>query len=152
LKRGGVKSAKPRGASPRARGAPAKGVPTKPRVASPPAKAAFAKAAFAKAAFAKAATTKVPPAKAPSGKAAPGLRERASTGPVGRTLPKPWPVPFWIAAKRDGQRLDDDILRTLVMGAATDAIPDYQTSAMLMAIVFRGLSLRWSPPAACSFR
>jgi len=58
---------------------------------------------------------------------------------VGRTLPKPWPVPFWIAAKRDGHRLDDDILRTLVMGAATDAIPDYQTSAMLMAIVFRGL-------------
>jgi pyrimidine-nucleoside phosphorylase len=51
-------------------------------------------------------------------------------------------VPFWIAAKRDGQALEDDVLRTLVHGAATGAIPDYQTSALLMAIVFRGLDER----------
>jgi len=57
-------------------------------------------------------------------------------------LPQPWPVPFWIAAKRDGQTLEDDVLRTLVHGAATGAIPDYQTSALLMAIVFRGMDER----------
>jgi pyrimidine-nucleoside phosphorylase len=51
-------------------------------------------------------------------------------------------VPTLIARKRDGGALDDDAIRALIAGAATGAIPDYQTAALLMAIVWRGLSPR----------
>jgi pyrimidine-nucleoside phosphorylase len=52
------------------------------------------------------------------------------------------PVPTWIAVKRDGGELDDHALRAIVEGASLGVIPDYQLSAMLMAIVWRGLSPR----------
>jgi thymidine phosphorylase len=45
-----------------------------------------------------------------------------------------------IRAKRDGQRLSDEQIRWVV-GAYTDgAIPDEQMSALLMAVVFRGMT------------
>ena len=54
----------------------------------------------------------------------------------------PLPVTTWIARKRDGGVLDDDAIRALIAGAATGRVPDYQLAAMLMAIVWRGLSPR----------
>ena len=52
------------------------------------------------------------------------------------------PVTAWIARKRDGGALDDDAIRALIAGAATGRVPDYQLAALLMAIVWRGLSPR----------
>ena len=46
-----------------------------------------------------------------------------------------------IRRKRDGAALDADAIRSFVAGATTGAWPDYQVSAMLMAIVLRGMSL-----------
>jgi pyrimidine-nucleoside phosphorylase len=46
-----------------------------------------------------------------------------------------------IRRKRDGAALDADGIRSFVAGATTGAWPDYQVSAMLMAIVLRGMSL-----------
>ena len=66
---------------------------------------------------------------------APKYRRRAA-GTV------PLAVPGLIARKRDGGALDDDAIRALVTGAATGAVPDYQLAALLMAIVWRGLSAR----------
>jgi pyrimidine-nucleoside phosphorylase len=57
-------------------------------------------------------------------------------------LPATLPVPSWIATKRDGGALDDDALRAIIAGATRGTIPDYQLSALLMAIVWRGLSAR----------
>jgi pyrimidine-nucleoside phosphorylase len=51
-------------------------------------------------------------------------------------------VPSWIAAKRDGGELADDAIRALINGAVAGKIPDYQIAALLMAVVFRGLSPR----------
>jgi pyrimidine-nucleoside phosphorylase len=51
-------------------------------------------------------------------------------------------VPSLIAAKRDGRELTDAELRAVVTGAARGDIPDYQLSALLMAIVWRGLTTR----------
>jgi len=45
-----------------------------------------------------------------------------------------------IARKRDGRALSREDIDTFVAGAATGAIPDYQASALLMAIVIRGMS------------
>jgi pyrimidine-nucleoside phosphorylase len=56
--------------------------------------------------------------------------------------PVPLAVPAVIARKRDGGALTDAELRAVVAGAATGAIPDYQLSALLMAIVWRGLTTR----------
>jgi pyrimidine-nucleoside phosphorylase len=47
-----------------------------------------------------------------------------------------------IRTKRDGGRLTDDELRAFARGAADGSIPDYQLSALLMAIFFRGLDDR----------
>ncbi len=47
-----------------------------------------------------------------------------------------------IARKRDGEELDADQIRTFVHGAANGSVPAYQASALLMAIVLRGLSDR----------
>jgi pyrimidine-nucleoside phosphorylase len=60
----------------------------------------------------------------------------------------PRSVPRWIATKRDGLALDPAIIDDFIAGAADGSIPDYQISAMLMAVVFRGLSeselVRWT--------
>ncbi|HMF41398.1 MAG TPA: thymidine phosphorylase, partial [Polyangia bacterium] len=54
----------------------------------------------------------------------------------------PLPVPSLIAAKRDGRALDDGEIRAVIAGAARGDIPDYQLSALLMAIVWRGMTTR----------
>jgi pyrimidine-nucleoside phosphorylase len=45
-----------------------------------------------------------------------------------------------IARKRDGGELDEARLRAFVSGVVTGSMPAYQASALLMAIVLRGLS------------
>jgi pyrimidine-nucleoside phosphorylase len=45
-----------------------------------------------------------------------------------------------IRAKRDGQRLSADAIDSFVRGVATGEWPDYQASALLMAIVLRGMT------------
>jgi len=45
-----------------------------------------------------------------------------------------------IARKRDGQTLTRAEIDHFVAGAASGAIPDYQTSALLMAVVLRGMT------------
>ena len=45
-----------------------------------------------------------------------------------------------IQRKRDGGELSDSELRELVLGYVRGEIPDYQVSAFLMAVYFRGLS------------
>jgi pyrimidine-nucleoside phosphorylase len=47
-----------------------------------------------------------------------------------------------LARKRDGHELDEDRLRAFVAGVVDGSVPLYQTSALLMAIVLRGLSDR----------
>src|SRR6266568_1924492 len=49
-------------------------------------------------------------------------------------------VPRLIERKRDGGRLEPQEIRELVMEYAEGRIPDYQVSALLMAIYFRGLN------------
>ena len=48
-------------------------------------------------------------------------------------------VPRLIERKRDGGRLETGEIRELVMDYAAGKVPDYQMSALLMAIYFRGL-------------
>ncbi|MEO5588988.1 MAG: thymidine phosphorylase [Gemmatimonadaceae bacterium] len=48
-------------------------------------------------------------------------------------------VPRLIERKRDGGRLDDSEWHELVRAYTRDEVPDYQMSALLMAIFFRGL-------------
>ena len=45
-----------------------------------------------------------------------------------------------IAKKRDGKGLDDAEIRFFVNGYTAGEIPDYQMSALLMAIYFNGMS------------
>jgi pyrimidine-nucleoside phosphorylase len=45
-----------------------------------------------------------------------------------------------IARKRDGEPLSSDAIDAFVHGATTGTVPDYQLSALLMAIVWRGMS------------
>lgn len=47
-----------------------------------------------------------------------------------------------IAAKRDGKELTDEEIRLFVDQYAQDHMPDYQMSAMAMAIYFKGLTAR----------
>ncbi|MCB9785828.1 MAG: thymidine phosphorylase [Deltaproteobacteria bacterium] len=47
-----------------------------------------------------------------------------------------------IAAKRDGHTLPDDEIRWLIAEYSADRLPDYQMSALAMAIFFRGLDHR----------
>jgi pyrimidine-nucleoside phosphorylase len=47
-----------------------------------------------------------------------------------------------IQRKRDGEELSNDELLELVLGYTRGEIPDYQMSALLMAVYFRGLSAR----------
>ena len=51
-------------------------------------------------------------------------------------------MPPLIAHKRDGGELDDGDIRAVIAGAAAGTIPDYQLSALLMAIVCRGMTTR----------
>ncbi len=46
-----------------------------------------------------------------------------------------------ILAKRDGAALDDEAIEYLVAGLCRGEIPDYQATALLMAVHFRGLDL-----------
>ena len=46
-----------------------------------------------------------------------------------------------IRRKRDGDTLDGDAIRAFVTGATDGTWPEYQVSALLMAIVLRGMSL-----------
>ena len=60
-----------------------------------------------------------------------------------------------IAKKRDGGEHSDEEIKALVHGYTRGDIPDYQISAWLMAVVWRGLTggkrspspARWPPPA-----
>jgi pyrimidine-nucleoside phosphorylase len=45
-----------------------------------------------------------------------------------------------IARKRDGGALTRDAITTLVQGVTDGSLPDYQTAALLMAIVWRGMT------------
>jgi pyrimidine-nucleoside phosphorylase len=49
-------------------------------------------------------------------------------------------VPSLIQRKRDGEALEPDEWRALIDGYVTGRVPDYQISALLMAVVWRGLS------------
>ena len=48
-------------------------------------------------------------------------------------------VPRLIERKRNGERLEPQELRELVLGYAKGHVPDYQMAALLMAVYFRGL-------------
>ena len=48
-------------------------------------------------------------------------------------------VPRLIERKRNGERLEPQELRELVLGYAKGQVPDYQMAALLMAVYFRGL-------------
>ena len=45
----------------------------------------------------------------------------------------------WIAAKRDGERLNDDAIAAIVAGYTAGTIPEYQMAALAMAIFFSGM-------------
>ena len=47
-----------------------------------------------------------------------------------------------IIKKRDGHELTDEEIRFWIDGYTKGDIPDYQSSAMAMAILFRGMSKR----------
>jgi pyrimidine-nucleoside phosphorylase len=59
-----------------------------------------------------------------------------------RRAPAVLAVPALIARKRDGGALADGEIEALIAGAASGEIPEYQLSALLMAIVWRGLDGR----------
>ena len=44
-----------------------------------------------------------------------------------------------IEAKREGRKLSSEQIHAVVAGVVAETIPDYQLSALLMAIFFRGL-------------
>jgi len=50
-----------------------------------------------------------------------------------------------IRKKRDGETLSDAELAFLVAGAATNSVPEYQLSAWLMAVCWRGLKQKSKP-------
>jgi pyrimidine-nucleoside phosphorylase len=49
------------------------------------------------------------------------------------------PAAAWIAHKRDGGALDAATIRRFMQALVDDRLPDYQVSALLMAILFRGM-------------
>jgi pyrimidine-nucleoside phosphorylase len=51
-------------------------------------------------------------------------------------------VPTLIARKRDGGALTDGEIQALIAGAAAGTVPEYQLSALLMAVVWHGLDAR----------
>ncbi len=61
------------------------------------------------------------------------------TGPAERTAPA-YRVTELIRKKRDGLELTRDEIHFLVSGYTTGEVPDYQISAWLMAVVWRGMT------------
>jgi pyrimidine-nucleoside phosphorylase len=59
-----------------------------------------------------------------------------------RSSAAPLPVPALIARKRDGGALSDGEIQALIAGAVAGRVPDYQLSALLMAVLWRGLDTR----------
>lgn len=51
----------------------------------------------------------------------------------------PLDMPAMIARKRDGQRLEPEMITRVIAGIASGEVPDYQSAALLMAVLFRGL-------------
>lgn len=51
-------------------------------------------------------------------------------------------MPDIIAKKRDGGELSTEEINYVIAGCTNGSIPDYQLSALLMAIVWRGMNLR----------
>ena len=47
-----------------------------------------------------------------------------------------------IAAKRDGGELTREQIEFFVRGVTDGSIPDYQSAALLMAVVWRGMNRR----------
>ena len=47
-----------------------------------------------------------------------------------------------IAKKRDGEALSTEEIQTIIRGYTEGSIPDYQMSALCMAILFRGMDDR----------
>ena len=47
-----------------------------------------------------------------------------------------------IVKKRQGEELTDEEIRYWIKGYVAGEIPDYQTSAMTMAILFKGMNKR----------
>ena len=45
-----------------------------------------------------------------------------------------------IRTKRDGGELEPDALQWIISQYTADAVPDYQMSSFLMAVVFNGMS------------
>ena len=50
-----------------------------------------------------------------------------------------------IRKKRDGETLSPGEIAAMVSGIATGEVPDYQWAALLMAILWRGMSARKPP-------
>lgn len=48
-------------------------------------------------------------------------------------------VPELISRKRDGERLDEEEIRSLIAGFVDGSVPDYQMSALAMAVFFQGM-------------
>ena len=65
--------------------------------------------------------------------------EIASRRPPG-ILARPMRFTDVIARKRDGHPLDREAIDAFVQGATGGSVPDYQLSALLMAIVWRGMT------------
>lgn len=57
-----------------------------------------------------------------------------------------------IELKRDGHELSDEQIREIVKRIVSSEIPDYQVTAFLMAVYFRGLSMRETTTLTLSMR
>ena len=68
------------------------------------------------------------------------LRRRAGTVTGGPATGEGWDPRDVVAAKRDGRPVDQDELRSFVLGYARGEIADYQAAAFLMAAFINGLS------------
>src|SRR5262245_12361903 len=72
-----------------------------------------------------------------------GAGARAARAPKVRTRTRRMAIAFHmsesIARKRDGGRLSAGEIESWVRGVTEDAIPDYQSAALLMAIFLRGM-------------
>jgi pyrimidine-nucleoside phosphorylase len=69
-------------------------------------------------------------------------RQKSKAARPRARLAAPLVVPALIARKRDGGALTDEEIAAVITGAVSGAIPEYQVSALLMAIVWRGLDGR----------
>ena len=57
-----------------------------------------------------------------------------------------------ITKKRDGEELSDAEISFFIKGYVDGKIPDYQVSALLMAILFKGMSNKEIGRASCRER